>query len=173
MDQMDLTWPESPMRLLDLERLPCGIFHCPTEVVGDEFPEFAEILGPLPCEGVLDVKVHMLMPGQYPCIPNWHYDFVPRDDAGQKLMHARDPDQKMYLWVSGPPFPEFRDGREILPFKWVEFTQFDEHRGLPSEHFGWRVFARVVPRSLCPPAPRHAWPRRHSQVYLDARGFDW
>ena len=25
---------------------------------------------------VWDVKVHMLMPNQFPCIPNWHFDNV-------------------------------------------------------------------------------------------------
>ena len=29
-------------------------------------------------EGILDSRVHMLMPGWYPCIPGWHHDDVPR-----------------------------------------------------------------------------------------------
>ncbi len=29
-----------------------------------------------PC--VIDTRVHMLMPGWYPCIPGWHHDDVPR-----------------------------------------------------------------------------------------------
>ncbi len=34
---------------------------------------------------VIDTRVHMLMPGWYPCIPGWHHDDVPRmpDVAGQ------------------------------------------------------------------------------------------
>lgn len=32
-------------------------------------------------EGVLDSRVHMLMPGWYPCIPGWHHDDVPRSTA--------------------------------------------------------------------------------------------
>lgn len=28
---------------------------------------------------VIDARVHMLMPGWYPCIPGWHHDDVPRD----------------------------------------------------------------------------------------------
>lgn len=28
--------------------------------------------------GVIDTRVHMLMPGWYPCIPGWHHDDVPR-----------------------------------------------------------------------------------------------
>ena len=30
-------------------------------------------------EYAVDVKIHMLMPKQFPCIPNWHRDFIPRD----------------------------------------------------------------------------------------------
>lgn len=30
---------------------------------------------------VLDSRVHMLMPGWYPCIPGWHHDDVPRERA--------------------------------------------------------------------------------------------
>lgn len=26
----------------------------------------------------IDTRVHMLMPGMYPCIPGWHHDYVPR-----------------------------------------------------------------------------------------------
>lgn len=30
------------------------------------------------CPVVVDTRVHMLMPGWYPCIPGWHHDDVPR-----------------------------------------------------------------------------------------------
>lgn len=30
-------------------------------------------------EILMDTRVHMLMPGWYPCIPGWHHDDVPRD----------------------------------------------------------------------------------------------
>ena len=30
---------------------------------------------------VIDTRVHMLMPGWYPCIPGWHHDDVPRTRA--------------------------------------------------------------------------------------------
>ncbi len=32
---------------------------------------------------VIDTRSHMLMPGQYPAIPGWHCDGVPRDFEGQ------------------------------------------------------------------------------------------
>lgn len=28
---------------------------------------------------IIDSRVHMLMPGMYPCIPGWHHDDVPRE----------------------------------------------------------------------------------------------
>lgn len=32
-------------------------------------------------EPIIDSRVHMLMPGFYPCIPGWHHDDVPRERA--------------------------------------------------------------------------------------------
>ena len=32
---------------------------------------------------VIDTRVHMLMPGWFPCIPGWHHDDVARDKTGQ------------------------------------------------------------------------------------------
>lgn len=32
---------------------------------------------------VFDSRVHMLMPGWYPCIPGWHHDDIPRPNNGQ------------------------------------------------------------------------------------------
>lgn len=29
-------------------------------------------------DAIIDTRVHMLMPGMYPCIPGWHHDDVPR-----------------------------------------------------------------------------------------------
>lgn len=43
---------------------------------------FTSFLGEGPW--ILDSRVHMLMPGWYPCIPGWHHDDVPRErDDGQ------------------------------------------------------------------------------------------
>jgi len=35
------------------------------------------------CDAVFDSRVHMLMPGWYPCIPGYHHDDVARDATGQ------------------------------------------------------------------------------------------
>lgn len=129
-----------------------------------------------PYRYTFDIKVHMLMPGQYPCIPNWHFDMVPRDVANKPMMNKRK-DTPMYLWLSNGPFTEFKAdvGVVQVPAKtWVEFTQFDEHRGVASQSHQWRMFLRAVPREFR--EPKHMSEdatRRHAQVYLDAENFKW
>lgn len=161
---------------VDLSSLHPGIFHCPVACSAPLMPELKPLFDTAPFyvdeRAIIDVKVHMLMPHQWPCIPNWHYDFVPRVH-GEKRFELRNPEITMFVLVSGPPLIEFRDGREVRPWTWIPFTQFDEHRGTMSEDFQWRLFARVVPESLCPAAPPEKRLRRHSQVYLDTSTFEW
>ena len=113
----------------------------------------------------------MLMPNQYPCIPNWHYDNVPRVNGVQDFSKVKLY-YPMYLWLSGPPFTEFRDGRKMEPATWVQFNQADEHRGTMSQDFQWRCFIRATHREILAPKPGDSL-RRHSQVYLDAASFKW
>lgn len=161
----------------EITEMDNGLIACPFHFVGNIMPELKGVMHTFPDSGELylfDVKVHMLMPNQYPCIPNWHYDFIPRDENGEKQPHLVDPSKKMFMWLSGPPLTEFRDGREVVPNKWIEFTQLDEHRCVESEDFQWRVFIRAFPYSI---APKHVmdlpFRRRHTQVYLDAEKFTW
>lgn len=135
----------------------------------DTFPED-------PRDFIWDVKVHMLMPGQYPCIPNWHFDNIPRVNNKQDFDKVR-PDLPMYLWVSNEPLTEFRKNGEswfIKPQTWTRFTQEDEHRGTMSNHFCWRGFIRATHKDINPQNKvGHNPLRRHSQVYLDAQNFSW
>lgn len=39
---------------------------------------FIGALGNYPASTIIDTRVHMLMPGWWPCIPGWHHDDVPR-----------------------------------------------------------------------------------------------
>ena len=157
-----------------IKKMHCGVFHAPKEATILLMPELEPIinLSPVPNNYTWDVKVHMLMPGQFPCIPNWHYDFTPRDSEGEKEEWRRDRRHRMFMWVSGPPYTIFRDG-PVGCQKWKEFSQFDEHTGAPAEEHGWRVFIRAVPTDLCSVAPSSQWLRRHSQVYLDAARYEW
>lgn len=123
-----------------------------------------------------DVKVHMLMPSQFPCIPNWHYDNVPRVNNKQDFDKVRI-DAPMYLWLSGTPLTEFRKGDKswLVPEQeWYKFTQLDEHRGTMSDTFTWRAFVRATHHDILPANGRgHDPVRRHSQVYLDSGNFKW
>jgi hypothetical protein len=43
---------------------------------------------PLGGDPIIDSRVHMLMPGWYPCIPGWHLDDVPRTREDGQPDHA-------------------------------------------------------------------------------------
>lgn len=160
-----------------IKKLHNGLIKCPLIEVSELMPEIKPILDtcPLPHYNYyVDAKVHMLMPNQYPCIPNWHGDAIPRDADGNLLPDECDLDQKMFLWLSGPPLTIFQDGRKVKPGEWVEFNQLDIHRGTISEDFQWRLFIRMMPHSLVvrPRSGKNCL-RRHTQVYLDSKNFTW
>lgn len=120
-----------------------------------------------------DVKVHMLMPNQFPCIPNWHFDNVPRVNNKQDFDKV-DSSLPMYLWISGEPLTEFRNGGLIAPRTWKRFTQKDEHRGTMAKDFTWRGFVRATHNKILAANPSgESVVRRHSQVYLDSNNFSW
>lgn len=134
--------------------------------------DFEEVTGELAQDFVWDVKVHMLMPSQYPCIPNWHYDNVPRVNNVQDFDLIQK-DKPMYLWLSGAPLTEFKD-KTVEPKTWTRFTQLDQHRGTMSTDFQWRGFVRATHKDIMPIKKVGRNPlRRHSQVYLDAENFSW
>jgi len=167
------------MTVEDISKQHNGLFHVPAVFAADMMPilrdpmlEFLEYCGNLR-DYTCDVKVHMLMPNQYPCIPNWHYDMVPRGDDGKQDFSRIDPKASLWLWLSGPPLTTFED-RIVSPRTWTKFTQRDLHRGQVSTEHTWRLFIRLCPSSiLAPEQDRSKWVRRHSQVYLDANNFTW
>jgi len=165
-----------------------GVMLCSFGQAMDLMPEVKPILSELinsgelelvPEEYAVDVKVHMLMPNQWPCIPNWHRDFIPRGDDGKRIPHkSLLTGLKMYEWISGEPFTEFRkEGGEtyfIKPDEWHPFTQEDLHRGTMSEIHTWRCFIRVIPRKFIHPTTINIGTKRnHIQVYLDSKKFNW
>lgn len=168
----------------------CGLFHCPFGVAYDLMPSipwdsipFEDSDSDDPANDyIVDVKIHKLMPEQWPCIPNWHQDFVPRDPVTlQEYPERITPERRIFMWLSGPPFTEFQDGRTIKPREWMVFTQADWHRGSASTEHCWRTFVRLAPldimRAGLPnesiPAPADQWIRRHCQVYLDVNKYTW
>lgn len=163
--------------MIDWKKQHCGVHRASWEQLCKSMPEVAELIVKDFPEEVAnftwDVKVHMLMPNQYPCIPNWHFDNIPRlnneQDWNQVQTHL-----PMYLWLSGEPLTEFRDSGKINACEWVRFTQKDEHRGTMSKDFQWRGFIRATHNGIMPANTSGTdVTRRHSQVYLDAANFSW
>lgn len=170
---------------IDWSKSHCGVMLCDVFDTKIMMPEVEPILRELHESGLLegdwseyliDIKVHMLMPNMYPCIPNWHYDFMPRDENGERVP-AQASDKKMYMWISGAPLTEYRKEGKVFtkPAKqWHTFTQSDLHRGTASEEHTWRCFIRVIPKEFvhsttCNVGTR----RRHSQTYINPENFTW
>lgn len=169
---------------IDWSKSHCGVMLCSTEKTKELMPEVSSIIDeviPLlespVSEYLVDVKVHMLMPGQYPCIPNWHRDFMPRDE-NNKRVQASPSELKMYMWISGTPLTEYKDEEGNVytkePQKWHPFTQADLHRGTLSLSHTWRCFIRIIPKCFVHKTTiNQGTLRRHSQVYLDSNKFHW
>lgn len=101
----------------------CGLFRAPLHLAASFMPSMAALIDSAPIgrefrdQWELDIKVHMLMRDQYPCIPNWHCDNVPRSDRGTSYDLTRDHEGPfdygagnavpMLLWVSDEPTTEF------------------------------------------------------------------
>ncbi|MGQ0595835.1 hypothetical protein [Aquabacterium sp.] len=154
-----------------------GVHHCPAEAMLELMPELAPILATFPddpSQFTWDVKVHMLMPQQFPCIPHWHTDNVPRANGIQRFDLCRL-DLPMYLWLSNAPLTQFKHGF-VQAQKWHRFNQADEHRGVAADDNKWRCFIRASHRDLLPiKAVKNPteYLRRHSQVYVDADTYQW
>lgn len=131
-----------------LETGHCGLFRAPLHIAAGLMPEMAELIASAPVRNPehweLDIKVHMLMAGQYPCIPNWHCDNVPRDESGLRydlvadsgpfpLGYEQGP--PMYLWISDGPETQF------LADEWAM-----DHT--PGSH---QEVARIINTILLPP----------------------
>lgn len=159
--------------MIDWSKQHCGVHQASFEKTIELMPVLMPILDAFPDnvdKFTFDVKVHMLMPGQYPCIPNWHTDFVPRVNGLQRF-DLVTPQYPMYLWVSGGPLTQFKHGF-VLPNCWHRFTQLDEHRGLPASEFTWRCFIRATHQEIQKPK-KSDWLRRHTQVYVNADTYQW
>lgn len=162
---------------IDWSNQHCGVHRASWFQLQTSMPEVAHLIAKDFPEKVgdftWDVKVHMLMPNQFPCIPNWHFDNIPRVNNAQDFDQVRT-DLPMYLWISGEPLTEFRYSGKIKACDWVRFTQADEHRGTMSNDFQWRGFIRATHKGILAPNKSGVdVTRRHSQVYLDSSNFSW
>ena len=173
--------------LIDWSKSYNGVMLCSIDETIRLMPEVAPILKELMDSGTLelpwqeysvDVKIHMLMPNQFPCIPNWHRDFIPRDRNNKKDFKQEIGTEKMYMWLSGTPLTQYRKIEGGVHFKtaqqWHSFTREDLHRGTMSEEHTWRCFIRVIPKSFIHETTINKGTiRRHTQVYLDSNKFNW
>lgn len=180
----------------------CGLHRAPLHLAAQLMPSMAELIESVPVTDPenyeIDIKVHMLMAGQYPCIPNWHCDNVPRGEDGIDFSKIDYEVPPMLLWISDGPSTEFlsrpmrgvampdshRQVGEIIreanpdtqflqPNTWTAMFQDTPHRGTQADKTGWRVFARVTPKEIAPARPVESVIRRHAQVYLDPNTFSW
>lgn len=159
--------------MIDWSKQHCGVHQAPIGALRELMPDLAEVLDTFPDDPrdfTWDVKVHMLMPRQYPCIPNWHCDNVPRINGIQRFDRT-EPSAPMYVWISGPPLTQFKHGY-LLPQRWHRFSQLDEHRGTAAGEFCWRGFIRATHHHIQEPK-ESGHLRRHCQVYLDAETYQW
>ena len=158
---------------IDWSKQHCGVHQAPIFKVYELMPNLTTILETFPdlvTDFTWDVKVHMLMPNQYPCIPNWHADNVPRTHGIQRFDLCK-PELPMYMWISGGPLTQFKHGF-LQPKVWHRFNQLDEHRGTMSGEFCWRGFIRATHKEIQKPKEGD-YLRRHCQVYLDAKTYQW
>ena len=77
--------------MTDWSQSHCGVILSTMDQTLALMPEASRVLHQLkPIEDpwweehLIDIKVHMLMPGMWPCIPNWHRDFLKRDKDGKR-----------------------------------------------------------------------------------------
>lgn len=159
---------------IDWSKQHCGIHQAPIvqleHLMPDVYPMIRKTFPDHTEDFTWDIKVHMLMPNQYPCIPNWHCDFVPRINGIQRF-DLITPQYPMYVWISGAPLTQFKHGF-LTAGVWHRFTQLDEHRGTSASEFTWRAFIRATHQMIQQPKTS-GWIRRHCQVYLDATTYQW
>lgn len=85
---------------------------------GPYIQKFLKDFKPLRFEHIsIDVKVHMLQPGWFPCIPGWHLDDFWRPNGGQpdlNTLHEHPSVHTMVVWGDAA-LPEFLEGPVELP----------------------------------------------------------
>ena len=170
---------------IDWSKSHNGVMLCSFEQTLELMPEVAPILDELYpilelpiCDYAVDVKIHMLMPNQWPCIPNWHRDFIPRDE-NLKRSAKEITGETMYMWLSSAPLTEYKNSETKESYfkpaqQWHTFNQNDLHRGTMCEEHVWRCFIRVIPKKFIHSTTINIGQlRRHTQVYCDSRKFNW
>lgn len=118
-------------------------------------------------EALIDVKVHMLFPNMYPCIPGWHLDDVPRTRVDKQPDHVNPiyksrhcamivGDASRTQFMNGNlSLPEYPDGSGRVIYKewdkrvntYHNFGHTWVHQVYPNwiYEFNWQTFHRGMP----------------------------
>jgi hypothetical protein len=98
------------------------LFRCSVESArelgGDITRAFLDALNYWGEDGIIDTRVHMLMPGWYPCIPGWHHDDVPRsrEDRQPNYVNPEYRAEHAMALINGDICPtEFAIGKCTMP----------------------------------------------------------
>lgn len=149
---------------------------------------------------IIDSRVHMLMPGWYPCIPGWHHDDIPRSGLnGQPNYDNPEYEATHRMLVIGKSaMPEFINQQvelykvenDVVYKAWNEdlnrmeelstqrvasgevweFGSNDFHRGMPSSEDCWRFFIRASRNTN---RKFHNETRKQVQVYMSELEAGW
>lgn len=115
---------------------------------------------------IVDTRVHMLMPGWYPCIPGWHHDDVARTRSDGQPNYEEQPyySRHVLFVLNADVAPtEFAIGAYTLPSvplggkvyqTWDPLVEEQIHHGILARHqvrnshlysFDWQTMHRGVP----------------------------
>jgi hypothetical protein len=128
------------------------LFNCDTsaaaELGGPITRDFLSMLDPEFRErGIVDTRVHMLMPSWYPCIPGWHHDDVPRSTrTGQpNYLNPQYTSRHCMALINGSISPtEFLLGDIEVPKPDIDrviYKDWDDHLEGAGRHQGSRISA--------------------------------
>jgi hypothetical protein len=144
-------------------------------------------------ESIIDVRIHKLQPGHYPCIPGYHLDWIPRKNQGKDIDLSSIPDYDHVImilaetslteFVAEPidlAVDSFKEANDIIkyvkPETWhvsngqmVHFTSGDWHRGSPAQNSERRMLIRA---SNVPIKPANEI-KTQSQVYIPITEASW
>lgn len=94
---------------------------------------------------VIDSRVHMLMPGWYPCIPGWHHDDVPRtrSDGQPNYGEGQCRSRHIFCLVNASVAPtEFALGKADFLEPDLNQVIYSEWHGKVEKHLGWSTLKR-------------------------------
>lgn len=197
----------APVRVGHVSTLPLQYMFAGETGLYQASPEFAfkhgglitkEFLRQCPLTGnvIIDVRIHHLRKDEYPAIPGFHLDWIPRKNKGTEPDMTRIPSGHHVVMIIGETsLTEFLDipleleFPDTQPFAYansyikdhrlpvwnvssgdlVRFTSRDWHRPVPAQGTEWRLFIRASQVEVRPANQI----RTQSQVYIPIQEARW